>query len=112
MGQRYPDFSRNRLRGHSPGRRPRPSHSNFAVQLIVYTFVAAFIGWNAAPGVQAFYASTTSTPEENAARERTVYYRGCNDARAAGAAPIYAGQPGYRREMDGDNDGIACEPYR
>ncbi|ANU08451.1 thermonuclease family protein [Paraurantiacibacter namhicola] len=43
---------------------------------------------------------------------RTVYYRNCKEARAAGAAPIYRGQPGYRPEMDGDNDGIACEPYR
>lgn len=41
-----------------------------------------------------------------------VYYRGCNEVRAAGAAPLYRGQPGYRPEMDGDGDGIACEPYR
>ncbi|WP_293845936.1 excalibur calcium-binding domain-containing protein [Sphingopyxis sp.] len=40
------------------------------------------------------------------------YWRGCNDARAAGTAPIYRGEPGYREGMDGDNDGIACEPYR
>ena len=38
------------------------------------------------------------------------FWHGCNDARAAGAAPIYRGEPGYRPEMDGDNDGIACEP--
>ncbi|WP_229839415.1 excalibur calcium-binding domain-containing protein [Sphingomonas glacialis] len=37
---------------------------------------------------------------------------GCNDARAAGTAPIYEGEPGYRPEMDGDSDGIACEPIR
>lgn len=37
---------------------------------------------------------------------------GCNDARAAGTAPIYRGEPGYRDGMDGDGDGIACEPYR
>jgi hypothetical protein len=42
----------------------------------------------------------------------SVYYSGCNAARAAGAAPIYRGQPGYREEMDGDGDGIACEPHR
>lgn len=36
---------------------------------------------------------------------------GCNDARDAGTAPIYAGEPGYRSDMDGDNDGIACEPH-
>ena len=41
-----------------------------------------------------------------------VYFRNCREARAAGYAPIYRGQPGYRPEMDGDNDGVACEPYR
>ena len=39
------------------------------------------------------------------------YWGGCNDARAAGTAPIYRGEPGYRQDMDGDNDGIACEPH-
>lgn len=41
-----------------------------------------------------------------------VYYRNCDAARAAGAAPLYRGQPGYRPQMDGDSDGVACEPYR
>lgn len=36
----------------------------------------------------------------------------CAEARAAGTAPIYAGEPGYREGLDGDSDGIACEPYR
>ncbi|TPG42670.1 hypothetical protein EAH79_02005 [Sphingomonas koreensis] len=40
------------------------------------------------------------------------YWSGCSDARTAGTAPIYRGEPGYRSEMDGDDDGIACEPYR
>ena len=40
------------------------------------------------------------------------YWRGCDDARAAGTAPIYRGEPGYREGMDGDSDGVACEPYR
>lgn len=51
------------------------------------------------------------SPEERAAIERSVTYSGCNEVRAAGKAPIYAGQPGYRDTMDGDGDGIACEPY-
>lgn len=42
----------------------------------------------------------------------SVYYAGCNEVRAMGKAPLYAGQPGYRVEMDGDRDGIACEPHR
>jgi hypothetical protein len=48
-------------------------------------------------------------------REKSVpgaYYPNCAAARAAGVAPIYAGEPGYREELDGDGDGIACEPYR
>lgn len=39
-------------------------------------------------------------------------FRNCAAARAAGAAPLYRGQPGYGAHMDGDGDGIACEPYR
>jgi len=39
-------------------------------------------------------------------------YRSCREARAAGAAPMYRGQPGYNPRLDGDGDGIACEPYR
>ncbi|MEA3009821.1 MAG: hypothetical protein QOJ91_1513 [Sphingomonadales bacterium] len=41
-----------------------------------------------------------------------VYFPGCNEVRAAGLAPLYRGEPGYRVEMDGDRDGIACEPHR
>ena len=52
------------------------------------------------------------TQAPDAGPQVPVYFSGCNAARAAGAAPIYEGQPGYRPEMDGDSDGIACEPYR
>ncbi|HIW90193.1 MAG TPA: DUF1524 domain-containing protein [Candidatus Corynebacterium avicola] len=37
------------------------------------------------------------------------YYANCTAARAAGAAPLYAGSPGYRSAMDRDGDGVACE---
>ena len=50
--------------------------------------------------------------ERDQAPWQRVYYSNCSEARAAGAAPIHAGEPGYRPEMDGDSDGIACEPYR
>jgi micrococcal nuclease len=39
-------------------------------------------------------------------------FRSCAAARAAGAAPLYRGRPGYRPQLDADGDGIACEPYR
>ena len=38
-----------------------------------------------------------------------VYYANCKEARAAGAAPLYLGESGYRAELDRDHDGIACE---
>ena len=33
----------------------------------------------------------------------------CAAARAAGAAPVYIGQPGYGPHLDRDRDGIGCE---
>jgi hypothetical protein len=38
-----------------------------------------------------------------------VYYKNCDAARAAGAAPISRGEPGYRAGLDRDDDGVACE---
>lgn len=38
-----------------------------------------------------------------------VTYGGCDEVRAAGAAPLLLGEPGYDPSMDGDGDGIACE---
>jgi len=37
------------------------------------------------------------------------YFANCAAARAAGAAPIRRGEPGYRDRLDGDGDGVACE---
>lgn len=36
-------------------------------------------------------------------------YQNCTAAKAAGAAPIYRGQPGYSTKLDRDGDGVACE---
>jgi hypothetical protein len=39
----------------------------------------------------------------------SVHYDTCDAARAAGAAPVRTGDPGYGTHLDGDGDGIACE---
>lgn len=39
-------------------------------------------------------------------------FRNCSEARAAGAAPVCRGEPGYGPHLDRDNDGVGCEPYR
>jgi hypothetical protein len=49
-----------------------------------------------------------AAPPPPAGEGLPAYFPDCAAARAAGAAPIYAGQPGYRPELDGDGDGVAC----
>ncbi|MBG9982147.1 thermonuclease family protein [Aerococcaceae bacterium DSM 111020] len=39
----------------------------------------------------------------------SVYYENCKAVRAAGAAPIRPGDPGWDPKFDGDNDGVGCE---
>lgn len=62
-----------------------------------------------------FAAAKDVGVETGLVRERAPqegdYWRRCDEARAAGSAPIYRGEPGYRQGLDGDYDGIACEPY-
>ncbi|WP_394653093.1 excalibur calcium-binding domain-containing protein [uncultured Sphingomonas sp.] len=36
-------------------------------------------------------------------------FRNCSEARAAGAAPVRVGSPGYGRHLDRDGDGVGCE---
>jgi hypothetical protein len=38
-----------------------------------------------------------------------VSFPNCAAARAAGAAPVRAGDPGYSRRLDRDGDGVGCE---
>jgi hypothetical protein len=40
---------------------------------------------------------------------RTEPFANCAAARAAGAAPVHRGDPGYGPRLDGDGDGVACE---
>nr|WP_314444435.1 excalibur calcium-binding domain-containing protein [uncultured Sphingomonas sp.] len=56
--------------------------------------------------------SASSAPSGSAKRKRTGLNRAfanCTEARAAGAAPVMADDPGYARHLDRDGDGIGCE---
>jgi hypothetical protein len=44
-----------------------------------------------------------------AAASSGASFRSCAEARAAGAAPLRTGQPGYSTRLDRDRDGVACE---
>jgi outer membrane murein-binding lipoprotein Lpp len=45
----------------------------------------------------------------NGWNQGTVFYWNCDAVRAAGAAPLANGQPGYLPHLDGNGNGIACE---
>jgi len=51
-------------------------------------------------------APPAPAPEPAPAR---VHFSSCKQAREAGAAPLYRGDPGYSSKLDRDNDGVACE---
>ena len=48
-------------------------------------------------------------PQSEPEAPADAYYANCTEAKAAGAAPLYRGDPGYRDKLDRDHDGIACE---
>ncbi|WP_411375701.1 excalibur calcium-binding domain-containing protein [Arthrobacter sp. MPF02] len=62
----------------------------------------------AAP-VPAAPAPAAPAPAPAAPAPAAVYYANCTAARAAGAAPVYAGTPGYGKHLDRDGDGIGCD---
>ncbi|WP_285635329.1 excalibur calcium-binding domain-containing protein [Lentzea sp. NBRC 102530] len=53
--------------------------------------------------------TTTKKPPTTTQTPKPTYFATCDDARRAGAAPLYWGQPGYRVELDENRNGIACE---
>jgi hypothetical protein len=50
------------------------------------------------------------SPPKRSKRSRP--FVNCAEARAAGAAPVRRGEPGYGRHLDRDGDGVGCEPRR
>lgn len=79
----------------------RDSFLKTAAPLVALTFIG-------------IYNLPPVTEEEVEARktlEQSVHYSGCDEVREAGLAPLYRGDPGYGEHMDGDGDGVACEPY-
>ena len=87
----------------------RDSFLKTAAPLVALT---AYGVYNLPPLTEGEKAAAAVEEEQAKQVEQSVYYSGCNEVRAAGKAPLYAGDPGYRDGMDGDGDGVACEPYR
>lgn len=51
----------------------------------------------------------TALQENYAVPTEVTYFRNCSEARAAGATPVRAGDPGYAPHLDRDGDGAGCE---
>lgn len=74
----------------------------------------------AAAAAKAKAASAAKAKAAAAAKARTLAavpeddssntsYANCSEVRAAGAAPIRAGDPGFEKKFDRDGDGVGCE---
>lgn len=62
-----------------------------------------------APAAASFAPAQAQRNNAAPARGGSAYYRNCSEARAAGAAPVKRGDPGYGSHLDRDNDGVGCE---
>lgn len=116
MGEGYPRFRQaQRHRGpYRPRRGTRQARQggSVAAQVISGCIVVGIASWTLSPQLISVWRTSSMSATEVEAAEQSVYYQGCDQARSAGAAPIYRGSPGYREGIDGDGDGIACEPHR
>ncbi|MNS04242.1 Excalibur calcium-binding domain protein [compost metagenome] len=86
-------------------RRFQPS---FTVVVALTAIVAFSVTW---------FLITPSAPRaaiDAYVKTRTTdqHYSGCTAVRAAGRKDILRWDPSYRSWMDGDGDGLACEPAR
>ncbi|KAF2414674.1 hypothetical protein B1729_03585 [Microbacterium sp. B35-04] len=62
-----------------------------------------------APATPAQPSPAQPAPAPVAPAPAEVYYKNCDAVRAAGAAPIHQGQPGYGPHLDRDKDGVGCD---
>jgi len=105
-------------------RAPRFRDLSLGAAVFVGVFAAA-LGVLGQARLEAFDLGQRERPRVHTARSRPdqpapalfapspdQHFRGCDAARAAGRVNIPASDPSYRTFMDGDGDGLACEPWR
>lgn len=86
----------------------RPALAGLAIGASLFLVLT---NWNGIASAGTKTLSALSNPVQQVRPASGLSYRNCKAARAAGAAPVYAGQPGYGPHLDADGDGIGCEPY-
>jgi micrococcal nuclease len=86
---------------------PEKSVPSYAPSSLYSTPVTPEPVAEATPEPEPEYTPTIPAPAPR--YDSPAYYANCSAARAAGAAPVYAGEAGYARRLDRDNDGVGCE---
>lgn len=93
-----------------PQRRPVPTAETTLQTAGRYGLIAVASGLSLAFGANALEAAQERQAILDALPAGYTY-SGCNEVRAAGVAPLYRHEPGFSQRLDGDGDGIGCEPY-
>ena len=78
------------------------------VPVLVFGSVFAAASWLIAPDAPGRAQAKAAVSK----RFTDQHYSGCRAARANRHESIDSWEPSYRSWMDGDDDGVACEPYR
>ncbi|WP_121051467.1 excalibur calcium-binding domain-containing protein [Sphingosinicella microcystinivorans] len=92
-------------------RRPAPTAETTLQTAGRYGLIAVASGLGVAFGANALEAAQERQAILDALPAGYTY-SGCSEVRAAGVAPLYRHEPGFSERLDGDGDGIGCEPYR
>lgn len=94
-----------------PKRRPAPTAETTLQTAGRYGLIAVASGLSLAFGANALEAAQERKAILDALPAGYTY-SGCDEVRAAGVAPLYTNEPSFSERLDGDGDGIGCEPYR
>jgi len=110
MAKQYPrnhfSFSTSRKRRYR-----RPNDDSSWIVALRYGGIAAVAGLGTAIGLVK-YENYQDRNAILASLPAGFEYSGCREVRADGVDPLFRGEPGFSDRLDGDNDGIGCEPYR
>lgn len=69
-------------------------------------------GYHCHRGPAAGSRAASLAPARAAPARADGAFANCDQARAAGRAPVRRGEPGYGPHLDRDGDGVGCEPWR
>lgn len=106
MGKNY--RAKHFGRRHASNRLQSPTSIG---EIIRYLGMAMLVGVGAAIALNAYEAHQARKAILDALPPG-YQFPGCDAVRARGLDPLHSYEPGYSESMDGDGDGIACEPYR